>query len=137
MSGVIAGSYGEHGDPCINFFLRGVAHPAPGIEYEGIVDTGFSGFVQVNILEACRLQLPLEGVTSVRLADGSTKATLTAIGLASLSEDPDETPVRGTVHLSPSTEVLIGMEFLRAFGKGLGIFKDSVFLLPDPPPGES
>lgn len=133
MDDIIVGSYGEHGDPCIKFFLRGTVHDHPGIQYEGLVDTGFTGFVQVNFREAFRLRLALEGLTSVRLADGSSNAVLTAIGHASLTDEPDAVSISGTVHLSRSTEILIGMEFLRSFDKGLGVFKNSVILIPDEP----
>ena len=134
MSEIISGSFGEHGDPQISFFLRGTRHDHPGLQYTGLVDTGFTGFIQISFLEAFRLQLPLAGLAETMLADGSTTPTLTALGLASLTDKVDDEPKLGTIHLSASNETLIGMEFLRAFEKGLGIFKDSVILIPDPPP---
>ena len=67
--GGVLGWYDQTGTPCISFHLRGVTHEPPGVEYTGIIDTGFSGFIQVLLVEACTLNLPLEGTTSVTLAD--------------------------------------------------------------------
>ena len=41
----------------------------PGVEYTGIIDTGFTGFLQLPLGVAFELALPLEGTTSVTLAD--------------------------------------------------------------------
>lgn len=124
----IDGWYDDDGNPCIAFHLRGVVHEKPGLECTGIVDTGFSGFIQLPFDKACELRLPLEGTAGVTLADGSTQVVLTALGFATLAD----TEMIGTIHLSfSSEEILVGMEFLRKFEKGLGIFRHSVFLLPD------
>ena len=68
------GSYDEQGNACLKFHLCGVRHDPPGVEYTGIIDTGFTGFLQIPIATAFELALPLEGTTSVTLADGSTSA---------------------------------------------------------------
>ena len=128
------GRIDESGSPRLPFFLCGVAHDLPGIEYEGIVDTGFSGFVQIPFGEACQLQLPLQGTVSNILADGSVVTALTALGRATIQENGNSLgPAVGTVQISASSEILVGMEFLRAFGRELGVFSQTVFLLPDPP----
>lgn len=124
----IDGWYDDDGNPCIAFHLRGVVHDNPGLKCSGIVDTGFSGFVQIPFDKACELRLPLEGTAGVTLADGSTHVVLTALGIATLAD----TTIVGTVHLSfSSEEILVGMEFLRKFDHGLGVFRESVFLLPE------
>ena len=124
----IDGWYDDNGSPCIAFHLRGAVHKKPGIEYTGIVDTGFSGFIQIPFNRACELRLPLEGTAGVTLADASTQVVLTALGIATLAGWENV----GTIHLSfSSEEILVGMEFLRKFEHGLGVFKESVFLLPD------
>ena len=126
--GRICGRYDEDGNPCISFHLRGAAHKKPGPEYEDIINTGFSGFIQLPFEKAFELRLTLEGTSEVILADGSSKTVLTALGVATLAG----MKTVGTIHLSPSLEILVGMEFLRKFKCGLGILKDSVFLFPDP-----
>ena len=124
----IDGWYDDDGNPCIAFHLRGVVPGKPGIKCPGIVDTGFSGFIQISFNKACELRLPLEGTAGVTLADGSTQVVLTALGMATLANQE----MMGTIHLSfTSEEILVGMEFLRKFEHGLGVFKNTVFLLPD------
>ena len=50
-----------------------------------------------------------------------------------LSNDTEATNDAGIVDLSEdSEEVLIGLEFLRAFDKGLMVFRERVYLVPDP-----
>ena len=130
---VTVGAIDEAGHPTLSFFLHGVAHEPPGIKYEGLVDTGFTGFVQIPFAEACKLRLPLEGIVKSTLADGSTVNSLTALGRATIIQNGNSLgPKLGTVTVSPSPTILIGMEFLRAFDQGLGIFGGSVFLIPDP-----
>ena len=127
MTDNIVGWYDDAGNPCIAFHIRGVAHDPPGVEYSGIIDTGFSGFVQVPLSAAFALRLPLEGTTSVMLADGSTQTTLTALGSVTLGGKS----LVGVVHLSPSPEILLGMDFLRRFEHALAVFSNSVFLFPE------
>ena len=119
------------GCPFLPFFLAGVVHDDPGLPYEGLVDTGFSEFIQLPYAEAFRLSLPLEGTMDAELADGKTVTNLTCLGRASLPDGDGHTePVVGTVVLSMAPTILIGMEFLRAFERGLGVFSDGVFLIP-------
>lgn len=135
MTEIIVGEMGEDGTPYVDIYLYGVYKDHPGLPLRGVVDTGFNGFLQINFLEACKIKLPLEGIGSAQLADGSVVRSIQAIGYVSLSNDPEATTVTGTVDLSEESEdVLIGMEFLRAFEKGLKVFRDRVFLVPDPPP---
>lgn len=132
QSRITTGHFDEAGCPVIPFYLCGVAHELPGVRYEGIVDTGFSGFIQIPFDTACELKLPLFGTVGNVLADGSRIFALSVLGRASVPENGNRTdPVTGAVQVSlTSGEILLGMEFLRAFNKGLGIFENTVFLLP-------
>lgn len=38
--------YDQHGHACLKVHLCGVRHPRPGIEYDVMIDTGFSGFAR-------------------------------------------------------------------------------------------
>lgn len=134
MSETIVGEIGEDGSPCVDFHLYGRVEDSEGLCLKGVVDTGFTGFLQINFLEACKVKLPLEGLGSAVLADGSVVKLIQATGCVRLGEDPDAKPVTGIVGLSEESEdVLIGMEFLRAFDKGLKVSREGVFLVPDPP----
>ena len=94
-------------------------HKEPGLKYIGIIDTGFTGFIQIPIQHAFSLRLPLEGTTTVTLADGSSLAVLTALGRATLLERAEI----GVVMLSVSSnEILLGMDFLPAVQTGLACF---------------
>ncbi len=39
------GKYDERGNPCIEFYLHGVKHDPPGPKFDGVTDTGFTGFL--------------------------------------------------------------------------------------------
>ena len=128
MSRTGLGHYDGQGNACLAFHLRGVRHEPPGVEYTGIIDTGFTGFVQLPLSAAVALALPLEGTTSVTLADGSTTAKLTAQAEATLLGESEVGIVIIEFH---SPEILIGMDFLRRFKKGLIISRHIVGVVPE------
>lgn len=114
----IIGKFDDDGNPCVDFHLCGVNHPVPGPKFTGIIDTGFTGFLQIPLHEAFALGLPLEGTTAVTLADSSECVLLAARASVTFIGEP----LYGVVLLSPGTsDILMGMEFLRAFGKSLMI----------------
>src|SRR5690242_13746171 len=120
---VATGYFDKNFNPCLKITLSG-AFPGPGKEFEAIIDTGFTGFVSIPLIQAFPLGLPLFGTTRLTLADGSTSDRLTALGrLTLLGQQTRE----GLVILEQSsTEVLVGMGFLRAFELALIITKDEV-----------
>jgi hypothetical protein len=59
-----AGHFDSLGNPRLKFHLCGVARDPPGLEFEAIIDTGFSGFIQLPMQHAFSLKLPLEGTSS-------------------------------------------------------------------------
>ena len=126
------GHYDKQGNACLKFNLRGVRHSEPGPEFTGIIDTGFTGFLQIPIAVAMALALPLEGTVGVTLADGSQSIKLTAQAIATVSVlDTRLPPQLGIVVLeTASDQILIGMEFLRQFNLGLLLAKDTVLLFP-------
>lgn len=110
------------------FHLCGVRHDPPGVQYTGIIDTGFTGFLQLPFQVAFELALPLEGTTSVMLADGSTANRLTAAAQATVCGESRF----GTVILeAASPEIFIGMEFLRRFDVGLFVTRDLVGIVSE------
>lgn len=120
-----AGHFDSLGNPCLKFHLCGVAHDPPGLEFEAIIDTGFSGFIQLPMQHAFSLKLPLEGTSSYVLADGSRGTSLTALAHTTFGG----TTVLGVVSLTPgSLDVLVGMDFLRRFKLGLIMTKGTIVL---------
>ncbi len=113
------------GSPCLKVSISGAISKAP-IEFDVIIDTGFSGFISMPLLKAFPLGLPLYGTTSVILADGTTASKLTALGKASLGL---ETKI-GVIILEPSSsDILIGMDFLRRFEKVLLLHPQKPFVI--------
>ena len=122
----IVGHFDDDGNPCILFHIQGVKHPHPGLEYAGIIDTGFSGFIQLPIDVGVHLSLPLEGTKFVTLADKSEIHLLTALADVTLGEETKT----GTALLSwTSGNILIGMEFLRKFERALFISEGTGVML--------
>ena len=122
------GHYDQQGNACIKLHLCGVKHDPPGLEFEGVIDTGFTGFIQLPLSKALALSLPLEGTNSVTLADGSQLVMLTAMARATLLGEAEY----GVVLLSMTTdEVLLGMDFLRRFDRMLVVSRKMGVVLMD------
>ena len=77
MNQTLLGHYDENGCAYLKMHLCGVKHEPPGIEYDLLIDTGFSGFIQIPTIRAIELQLPLQGTLTSVLADGSTITSFT------------------------------------------------------------
>lgn len=111
------GSFNKAGSPTIKFKLGGPLANSEQ-EFEGIIDTGFTGFVSMPIVKAFPLGLLLAGTTTVTLADGKSAPQLTATGQSHI-EGMSEI---GVVILQGSTaDILLGMDFLGKFGRVLFI----------------
>lgn len=122
------GHLDQLGNACLKFHLCGVIHEEPGLEFIGIIDTGFTGFIQLPIQHAFSLKLPLEATASYTLADGSQTACLTALARTTFAGQMKV----GAVTLVPgSKDILIGMGFLRQFKLGLLLFKKTVMLIDE------
>lgn len=132
MSPLSPGHYDQAGHACLKLHLRGVRHPAPGVEFEVMIDTGFSGFIQIPIVQAIALQLPLQGTQTLVLANGETVNTFTALVVATFGEKE----LVGVAPLSPSDVFLVGMGFLRQFDQALIISKNGIGLMDELVPAE-
>ena len=127
MEPLLVGHYNQRGHACLKLHLCGVKHDLPGIEYEVMIDTGFGGFIQIPILHAIALQLPLEGTQKLVLANGQEVSAFTALVQATLAERHTV----GVAVLSPSDTFLVGMDFLRQFERLLVISKAGVGLIDE------
>ena len=121
------GSTGKSGSPVIKVEIGG-AFPNSAREFEATVDTGFTGFISMPIMSALPLGLPLYGTTSVQFADGTIATRFTALGRATLGGVSEG----GVVILEPSTtDVLVGMEFLKSFKKSVLMYRGVLFLIDE------
>jgi clan AA aspartic protease len=111
--------------PAINIKITGnVASEI--VEVQAIIDTGFTGFVSMPVTMALPLGLKPSSTALITLADGGSQPKLVAEGTATI-EDASKT---GLIILEESSsEVLIGMDFLRTFRIMLIVAQETVLLV--------
>jgi predicted aspartyl protease len=100
--------------------------------FEAGMDTGFTGFLSIPLLAAVKAGLILGGVMPLTLADGKSQSFLYCLGAA----ETETKSAIGVTVISPSDDVLIGMEFLRLLGLRLivdPISKTAILTDEDPP----
>lgn len=104
------GSFNSSGSPTIEIAVSGpVTDPT---SFTAMVDTGFSGFLLLPILEAFPVGLILRGTIPITLADGSSQTKLTCLGEIHF----DGKTELGLIIIEwQSTDILVGMDFLRKF----------------------
>jgi len=120
------GYFASGGSPALKIRVSGPF--SDPIEYEAVLDTGFTGFLSLPLVEAIRLGLILHGTTKVSYADASENYRLTARGQVEI-EDHEKI---GVIILEPSTnELLLGMDFSRLFQRALLVSKDGVALVEE------
>ena len=129
----MATGYFKNGDPYIDV---DVSNPLGWKRtLSCLIDTGFTGFLSVPILQAFPIGLLLHSTVSVTLADGSTSSNLVCLGTAHL---PGESQAGLIFIEAASSQVLLGLEFLKKFSKKLVIdpITQTVELVSvTPPPG--
>ena len=110
----VTGSFNNSGSPVIDIAVSGpVTKPT---KFTAMVDTGFSGFLLLPILEAFPVGLILRGTIPITLADGTSQTKLTCLGEIHF-EGKSEI---GLIIIEwQSTDVLVGMDFLRKFKRKL------------------
>jgi predicted aspartyl protease len=121
------GSLDNSGSPKISIRVHGF-DAAHFKDFEAIIDTGFTGFLSMPIVDAFPLGLILGGTTATILADGSTSPKLMALGTATVLGERQVGTILLNLGSGPSS-VLLGMEFLKAFKKTLFVHGNEVVLL--------
>lgn len=115
----VAGYLHKSGCPALKIRVWGVSETLAQ-EFEAIVDTGFSGFLSMPMVQAFPLGLVLFGTTKVVLADGSTDTKLTALGNIGLEGGLNKA---GVIILETNiSEILVGVDFLNQFERSLVLF---------------
>jgi predicted aspartyl protease len=110
----VIGSFNNTGSPVVEIEVSGPL-TAP-TKFTALVDTGFSGFLLLPLLDAFPVGLILRGTMALTLADGSSQTKLTCLGTIHF----DGQEQLGLVVIEwQSTDVLVGMDFLRKFRKQL------------------
>jgi predicted aspartyl protease len=119
---IFTGSFDGTGSATLNIKVAG---SGPGQEYSATIDTGFTGFVAMPIQEMITLGLKSEGAASVALGDGSVIYNLVAPASVTVGSQT----VQGPILLDDtSSEILVGMAFLRAFRLALILTNTHVVL---------
>ena len=112
---VLTGSLDNSGHPIVKIEVFGLSAQFKK-EFEAMIDTGFTGFLMMPLVEAFPLALTLYGTSNWTLADGSSQPKLLAFGSVVLAGETSH----GVIVLEPNaTRPLLGMEFLRKNKKTL------------------
>jgi predicted aspartyl protease len=119
---LILGTFDEYGNATIGISVAGSVGSK---NYRAIIDTGFSGFVALPLVEMIDLGLSTQGAANVTLGNGSIISSLVSTGTVTLGAQMET----GTILLDDvSTDILIGMAFLREFKIALIVTNTAIVL---------
>lgn len=131
MTKCIHGSFNPHHQyPELQFSICKDVHQLPHNceSFVGVIDTGFTGFIQLPTDSAHKLALSLSNKSaSNELADGTRKILPLAEAVAIVNGKP----IPGYVQVSPSPFVLLGMDFLRKTNRALIVSKSGIYLFDE------
>lgn len=106
------GSLDSSRSPLVTITVSAPSGPSHFVD--ALVDTGFTGFVQLPERRARELGLALQAVSEAQYADGRTGTIPLAWAKVTLGPEVRE----GFAHIqSGSDEVIVGVELLRVFQK--------------------
>lgn len=118
----------DKGHPYIKIVVSadGVTSCAP---FAALIDTGFSDFISIPLIQATQLGLKPHTTTRYILANGQfTDPIPLAVGFACIEGD---TLVRGLISISELGSPLVGVGFLQACRKGILIVSGGVLILAE------
>lgn len=116
------------GHPFIKIKVWGLSETF-GQEFEAMIDTGFSGYLMLPLVQALPLALTLFGTTTYTLADGSSSPKLLAHG--SIDHEGEVTSGLIVLEANATSGPLLGMEFLRQSSKMLLLGSKGVLLVDE------
>ncbi len=125
---VWTGRFDSRHSPRLNFSLVSLRDGRENT-FDGIIDTGFTGFIQIPIVPAVTLGIVRDPITvgTVSLANGTTQQ----VWLKQIPVTVEGETVSGLCHI-PQTQncpVLIGIDFLRRFERILVVSSKQGILL--------
>ena len=121
------GHFDRQGNPCTQVELRGLDGRKHALD-DVVIDTGFSGFLQIPKSFAAVIRLEVGPMVESTLADNRTITMETAYGTV----DFQRYSRRGVIMLSATLpRVLVGMDFLRIFRLALVVLPPSEVALID------
>lgn len=104
------GYLNDSGHPIFKFSVYGYSKKR-SVPLEAMLDTGFTGFLDLPLVYCLKAGLILVSTADYVLADNSVSSTLLCAGTIALE---DGTAVVGTISINfKSNRALLGMEFLR------------------------
>ena len=128
-TGAMATGYLDNGEPVLEIAVKGALSNVPQ-QLTCLVDTGFTGFLSIPLVEALPLGLVLSGTTSVTFANGATEYRLTCLGVVEV----DALSEAGVIILEmQGNRAILGMDFLRIFGLELRVEPTSGLVELAPP----
>jgi predicted aspartyl protease len=108
---VAIGFLEANGDPVLEIEVIG-AFEQP-TKFKCVVDTGFTGFLSIPLLQAFPVGLVLQGTMAMQFANGAVENKLVCLGFARV----DGIQNIGLIVIeNESKQVLLGMDFLKKFG---------------------
>jgi predicted aspartyl protease len=110
----ITGFFKQDGHPYLNIEVYGFSDQFKQ-SFEAMLDTGFTGFLQLPLVSSFTLGLILAGIANYTLADGKTQLTLLCYGNIKINDEIQS----GIISMSGGDSILLGVEFLKKFNKSL------------------
>src|SRR5829696_5904767 len=105
------GSVDSNGDPVIDIEILGEFNQSTTVTC--VIDTGFAGFLSMPLVHASSIGLVVHGTMPLVLANGTVENTLICLGVASVGGSDQ----MGLIVIeNQSTQILLGMDFLKKFG---------------------
>lgn len=109
-----SGRFDKSGSPTLTIEVAGLT-PVSRV-FDAIIDTGFSGFLAIPLSMISIPRSVVAGFAEITLADGAKYRRLYAPATVRVQGD---TLTENAIIEPDSGEVIIGMSFLRRFGRGL------------------
>jgi hypothetical protein len=119
----------DRGHPYIDIVVSLDGKTGTGEKFTALIDTGYSGFVSVPVIAALKLGLQPHTTVQYELANGKISDPVPLARAHACCCGDVFAP--GLVGISEAASVTVGMEFLRACGKGLIVFSASLLLVDE------